>query len=282
MIVGLSPRGGSRLLPRKLLAASIGILLFAALGFAASAPMQQVPALQQTSLTVSAAISLKDALDELGREYERDHPGAKIAFNYGGSGTLQHQIEQGAPVDIFFSAAEKQMDELAAKGLVDVETRRDVVGNTLALIAPSSSDSIHKFQDLANSDVKVVALGDAATVPAGMYARQTLEHLGLLAAVEKKAVYAKDVRQVLTYVATGNADAGLVYRTDAQTSPNVRTVFTAPPDSHDPIRYPVAVLKASKNAAAARAFVEFLEGPHALEIFEKYGFNDPKKPDGKV
>jgi len=282
MIIGISPGGGSNLLPRKFLAASIGILLFAALGLAASAPMQQVQAQPQVSLTVSAAISLKEALDELGREYERDHPGAKIAFNYGGSGTLQHQIEQGAPVDIFFSAAEKQMDELAVKGLIEPETRRDVVGNALVLIALPSSDTIHKFQDLANPDVKVVALGDAATVPAGMYARQTLEHLGLLAAVEKKAVYAKDVRQVLTYVATGNADAGLVYQTDAQTSPNVRTVFTAPPDSHDPIRYPVAVLKASKNAAAARAFVEFLEGPHALEIFEKHGFNDPKKPDGKV
>jgi molybdate transport system substrate-binding protein len=282
MMIGISARGGSRLLPRKLLAASIGILLSAALGLAASAPTQQVQAQPQVSLTVSAAISLKDALDELGREYERDHPGAKIAFNYGGSGTLQRQIEQGAPVDIFFSAAEKQMDELGAAGLIEPETRRDVVGNALVLIAPSSSDTIHKFQDLANPDVKVIALGDAATVPAGMYARQTLEHLGLLAAVEKKAVYAKDVRQVLTYVATGNADAGLVYRTDAQTSPNVRTVFTAPPDSHDPIRYPVAVLKASKNAAVARAFVEFLEGPHALEIFEKYGFNDPKKPDGKV
>jgi len=282
MTVRMLGKGGSRLLARQLWASVVAILLFAALGLAASGPLQQVQVQPQSALTVSAAISLKDALDELGREYERDHPGAKITYNYGASGTLQHQIEQGAPVDIFFSAAEKQMDEIAAKGLVVSETRRDVVGNTLALIAPSSSDSIHKFQDLANADVKVIALGDPATVPAGMYAHQTLEHLGLLAAVEKKAVYGKDVRQVLTYVATGNADAGLVYRTDAQTSPNVRTVFTAPPDSHDPIRYPVAVLKDSKNAAAARAFVEFLEGPHALEIFEKYGFNDPKKPDGKV
>jgi molybdate transport system substrate-binding protein len=282
MIIQTLGKGGRVLLVRQLWAAGLAVLLFAALGFATSAPMQAVQVQPQTSLTVSAAISLKDALDELGREYERDHPGAKISFNYGGSGTLQHQIEQGAPVDIFFSAAEKQMDELAAKGLIDPATRRDVVGNALVLIAPSSTDTIHKFQDLANADVKVIALGDAATVPAGMYAKQTLEHLGLLTAVEKKAVYGKDVRQVLTYVATGNADAGLVYATDAQTSPNVRTVFTAPPDSHDPIRYPVAVLKDSKNAAAARAFLEFIEGPHALEIFEKYGFNDPKKPDGKV
>jgi molybdate transport system substrate-binding protein len=243
---------------------------------------QQSPAPQPSSVTVSAAISLKDALDQLGREYERDHPGAKVSFNYGGSGTLQHQIEQGAPVDIFFSAAQKQMDALQSAGLIIVETRHDIVANDLVLIAPSSSDDIHTFQDLARSSVKTVALGEPASVPVGMYAQQTLEKLNLWEAVQKKAVYAKDVRQVLTYVATGNADAGLVYRTDAQTSPKIRTIFTAPPSSHDPIVYPAAVLKNSKDQTAARAFLQFLETPHALEIFKTYGFNDPNNPSGKI
>jgi molybdate transport system substrate-binding protein len=247
-----------------------------------AAEAQQAPAPQPSSVTVSAAISLKDALDQLGREFERDHLGAKITFNYGGSGTLQHQIEQGAPVDIFFAAAQKQMDALQSAGLVVVETRHDIVANDLVLIAPSASEDIHTFQDLARSSVKTVALGEPETVPAGMYAQQTLEKLNLWDAVKKKAVYAKDVRQVLTYVATGDADAGLVYRTDAQTSPKIRTIFTAPPSSHDPIVYPAAVLKSSKDQAAARAFLQFLETAHALEIFKTYGFNDPNNPSGKI
>ena len=244
---------------------------------------QQAPEkTKQAPVTVSAAISLKDALDQLGREYERDHPGAKITFNYAGSGTLQHQIEQGAPVDIFFSAAQKQMDALQSAGLIVPETRHDIVANDLVLIAPSLTDEIHTFQDLAKATVKTVAIGEPATVPAGMYAQQTLEHLNLWATVQKKAVYAKDVRQVVTFVATGNADAGLVYRTDAQTSPKIRTIFTAPPSSHDPIVYPAAVLKNSKDPGAARAFLEFLETAHALEIFKTYGFNDPNNPSGKI
>src|ERR1700733_298032 len=243
---------------------------------------QQPAAVKPAPVTVSAAISLKDALDQLGREFERDHPGAKVTFNYGGSGTLQHQIEQGAPVDVFFAAAQKQMDALQSAGLIVTETRHDIVANDLVLIAPSASDDIHTFQDLAKSSVKTVALGEPETVPAGMYAQETLEKLGLWEAVKKKAVYAKDVRQVLTFVATGNADAGLVYRTDAQTSPKIRTIFTAPPSSHDPIVYPAAVLKNSKDQAAARAFLEFLETPHALEIFKTYGFNDPNNPSGKI
>ncbi len=261
------------------LAAGI-VFLVAAAGLAAFA--QQSPPAKQAPITVSAAISLKDVLDQLGREYERDNPGAKVAFNYAGSGTLQHQIEQGAPVDIFFSAAQKQMDGLQSDGLILADTRKNIVANDLVLIAPSATDNIHTFQDLAKSVVKTVALGEPATVPAGMYAQQTLEHLGLWTEVQKKAVYAKDVRQVVTFVASGNADAGLVYRTDAQTSPKIRTIFTAPPNSHDPIVYPAAVLKNSKEPDAAKAFLAFLETPHALEIFKTYGFNDPNNPQGKI
>ncbi len=256
------------------------VFLIAAAGLAAFAP--QSPPAKQAPITVSAAISLKDALDQLGREYERDNPGAKVTFNYAGSGTLQHQIEQGAPLDIFFSAAQKQMDALQSAGLILTDTRKNIVANDLVLIAPSATDNIHTFQDLAKSVVKTVALGEPATVPAGMYAQQTLEHLGLWTDVQKKAVYAKDVRQVVTFVASGNADAGLVYRTDAQTSPKIRTIFTAPPTSHDPIVYPAAVLKNSKQSDAAKAFLAFLETPHALEIFKTYGFNDPNNPQGKI
>ena len=238
---------------------------------------------QSETITVSAAISLKDALDELGPIFQvQQHRknggnGTAVTYNYGGSGTLARQIEQGAPVDVFFSAAEKQMDELAAQGLIVADTRRDLVGNALVLIAPAQTTALHSFQDLNSPAVKTLALGETSTVPAGMYARQTLEHLGLFASLEKKVVYAKDVRAVLTYVETGNADAGMVYQTDANTSKKVRVIAVAPADSHDPILYPAAVLRDAKNSSAARAFLEFLQGADARAVFQKYGFTSAEK-----
>src|ERR1700722_12810569 len=190
-----------RLLVTSLLACSIAALV----GISA----QRTAAQAASEVTVSAAISLKDSLDEIGKIYEKEHPGVKISFNYAGSGTLQRQIEQGAPVDIFFSAAEKQMDDLQAKNLIDAGTRRNMVRNQLVLIVPASDTTTHSFQDLANPGVKVVALGEPSTVPAGMYARQSLERLGVGGAVDRKVVLAKDVRAVLTYVETGNANAGM-------------------------------------------------------------------------
>ena len=259
---------------RRFITWSLLILFFGGL---AGTPTAQVAAEQSSSITVSAAISLKDSLDEVGHLYANRHPAAKVAFNYGGSGTLQRQIEQGAPVDVFFSAAEKQMDELAVQGLVATETRQDIVANSLVLITPASSTMVRGIEDLSRLQVSAIALGEPGTVPAGMYARQTLEHMGFFAAIERKIVYAKDVRAVLTYVETGNADAGFVYRTDALTSKKVRVVATAPADSHDPIVYPAAVLKNSKNAAAAREFLDFLEGPEASAVFNKYGFAPAEK-----
>jgi molybdate transport system substrate-binding protein len=263
---------------RRLLVAS---LLFLFVAGAAGSFALRGAAQQSAAITVSAAISLKDALDELGAifqlQQQRKNSGAVVTFNYGGSGTLARQIEQGAPVDVFFSAAEKQMDELAAQGSIEADSRRDLVGNALVLIAPAQATTLHSFQDLTNPRVKTLALGETSTVPAGAYARQTLEHLGLFTAIEKKVVYAKDVRAVLTYVETGDADAGMVYQTDANTSKNVRVIAVAPADSHDPILYPAAVLRDSKNKPAARAFLEFLAGPDARAVFQKYGFTSVEK-----
>jgi len=257
-----------------------GLLAFS-LAMAAGVSVTRAAVEAANGVTVSAAISLKDCLDEIGKIYEKAHPGAKISFNYAGSGTLQRQIEQGAPVDIFFSAAEKQMDDLQSKDLVDVGTRRNIVSNQLVLIVPASNTTIHTFQDLSNISVKVLALGEPSTVPAGTYARQTLEHLGIWGSVEKKIVLAKDVRAVLTYVKTGNADAGMVYQTDAQGSPKVRIVTVAPADSHDPIIYPAAILKGAKNLSAATLFLAFLSSSAAREVFAKYGFLPTENPAGK-
>ena len=246
------------------------LLLFVPAGSIAADPPQQA---SKAELTVSAAISLKDALDELKQIYTRDNPNVSIALNYGASGTLQLQIEQGAPVDVFLSAAPKQMDALEMKGLLLEGTRKDLLRNEIVLIVPKDSTlGISSFQDLTRPNIKQIALGEPAAVPAGQYAKEVLTKLGIYDAVNSKAVLAKDVRQVLTYVETGNVDAGIVYSTDALSSSKVKVVAQAPANSHAPVIYPIAVINASKNPAAAKGFVDFLSSPAAASVFQKYGF----------
>ena len=236
-------------------------------GFASAAPQSK------TEIIVSAAISMKDALDDVKQLYTAANPNVSVSTNYGASGTLQIQIEQGAPVDVFLSAAPKQMDALAAKGLLLEGTRKDLLRNEVVLIVPKDSSSrISSFQDLARADVKKVALGEPTVVPAGQYAKEVLTSLGIYEAVNSKAVLAKDVREVLTYVETGNVDAGIVYATDAVSSSKVKVVARAPETSHSPVIYPVAVMKSSKNPTAAREFISFLSAPRAGDVFKKYGF----------
>jgi molybdate transport system substrate-binding protein len=236
-------------------------------GFAAGSPQSK------TEIVVSAAISLKDSLDEVSHLYMAANPNVSVKANYGASGTLEIQIEQGAPVDVFLSAAPKQMDALDAKGLLLAGTRKDLLRNEIVLIVPADSSlQLSTFGDLTRANVKHVALGEPTVVPAGQYAKEVLTNLGIYDAVNSKAVFAKDVREVLTYVETGNADAGIVYLTDALSSPKVKVVAKASPNSHSPVIYPVAAIKGSKNRDAARGFVNFLSGPQARSVFEKYGF----------
>ncbi|HEY4907124.1 MAG TPA: molybdate ABC transporter substrate-binding protein [Candidatus Acidoferrum sp.] len=223
-------------------------------------------------ITVSAAISLKDALDEIAHLYSTEHPNAEVHFNLGGSGTLQRQIEQGAPVDIFISASPKEMDSLQSQALLLPDTRKDLAQNSVVLIVPAGSSSISGFQDLTKAAVKTVAVGEPQTVPAGKYAQEVLTHFGIFDQLKPKLVLAKDVRQVLTYVETGNADAGIVYATDAKISKKVTVVATAPEDSHSPVVYPAALIKSSKNPGGAKMFLEFLGGEKARAVFQKYGF----------
>jgi molybdate transport system substrate-binding protein len=229
------------------------------------------PAPQRTTLTISAAASLQGAIVEAETAFKHDHAETDFQNNFGSSGTLAQEIEQGAPVDAFLSAAAKPMDDLAAKGLIAPETRKDLLRNSLVLITPNDS-KLQGFEGLADKSVRMIALGDPASVPAGQYGQQTLTALHLWDKVNAKFVLGKDVRQVLTYVGTGNADAGLVYATDAQASARVRIVAIAPDSSHDPIVYPAAVLKASRNDASARRFIQYLSSPAAKAIFVKHGF----------
>ncbi len=226
---------------------------------------------RRITLTISAAASLQEAIVETEAAYNRDHAGADFRNNFGSSGILAREIEQGAPVDLFLSAAAKPMDDLQAAGLIAPETRQNLLRNSLVLIAPRDSP-LRDFDGLADKSVRMVALGDPATVPAGQYGKQALTALHLFDKLKAKLVLAKDVRQVLTYVETGNADAGLVYATDAQASSKVRIVSVAPESSHDAIVYPAAVIKASRNSEEARRFVEFLSTPAAKAIFSKHGF----------
>jgi molybdate transport system substrate-binding protein len=250
------------------LAATLAALLAASVGFARLRDTQE----PQQELTVSAAISLKDVLDKVAQRYRVERPDTVIHFNLGASGTLQRQIEQGAPVDVFISASEDQMNSLELKGLLLPGTRRDLVKNAVVLIVPKGKTGISSIQDLVQPEVKVIAIGEPQTVPAGKYAQEVLTHFHLYDQLKPKFVLGKDVRQVLTYVITGNADAGIVYATDAMTTREVTVVATAPEDSHSPVIYPVAILKNSKEADEAKRFLDFLTGTKAQDVFQKYGF----------
>jgi molybdate transport system substrate-binding protein len=226
---------------------------------------------KRVSLTISAAASLQDALADVESAYRAGHANVDFRNNFGSSGTLAREIEQGAPVDAFVSAAAKPMNDLERDGLIAAGTRQNLLRNSLVLIAPPDS-KLQGFAGLREGAARLIAVGDPASVPAGQYAQQTLTALHLYDDVKAKLVLGKDVRQVLTYVETGNADAGLVYATDAQTSGRVRVVAVAPESSHDPIVYPAAVVKSSGNQEGARMFVAFLGSPEAKAIFAKRGF----------
>ncbi|WP_028400334.1 molybdate ABC transporter substrate-binding protein [Ectobacillus panaciterrae] len=226
---------------------------------------------ETVTLTVSAAASLQDALQDIQKQYNKKHSNVELTFNFGSSGALQQQIEQGAPVDLFFSAAEDKFKTLVDKGIIDQKEGTNVLGNELVFIVPKDS-SVKNIQELQGADIKKVALGTPEAVPAGKYAKQSLTKLGLWSDAEKKAVYTKDVRQVLTYVETKNVEAGMVYKTDAQISDKVKIAETLPADSHDSIVYPLGIIKSTKHKAEALAFYEYLQTKEALRVFEKYGF----------
>lgn len=229
------------------------------------------------TLHIQAAASLKDSLNEASAAYTKANPNVTFAINYDASGTLQTQIEQGAVADIFISAAKKNMDPLEQGGLLLDGTRANLLTNSLVVVVPKGSTAgIKTLADLAGASVKIVALGDPAAVPAGKYAQQSLVKAGVGDAVQAKAVLGKDVKAVLTYVETGDADAGIVYKTDALTSSKVAVAVSIADDTHDAIVYPAAVIKASTNQDAAKAFLAYLSGSDAKTIFEKYGFGVSK------
>ncbi len=231
------------------------------------------PAYAQSTLTVSAAHSLTEALTEVGKSFEASHPGLKFYFNFAASGILQKQIEKGSPVDVFISAAPKQVDALQAKGLLYNDTRINILTNEIALVIPANvTYKVEKFEDLTSSDIKWLAIGNPDTVPVGQYSQETLKKLGLWKQVAIKSVYADSVRQALNYVERGEVSAGIVFVSDLTVAKNVKMVATAPEGSHSPIIYPAAVVRSSQNKELASEFVLYLKSDEAKKIFEKYGF----------
>jgi molybdate transport system substrate-binding protein len=247
----------------------LAVLLVASF-FAASI----VVAESATEITVSAAISLKNAFEEIGKVYESQNKGSKVLFNFGASGDLMTQIKGGAPVDVFASAALKDMDDLDNAGFVLKDTKTNFVGNSVVLIVPASSKiAITSFEDLKKAEIKKVAVGNPKTVPVGRYADETFQYYKLSDMILPKLVLAENVRQVLDYVARGEVDAGVVYSTDAMVKQQeVKIIMTAPDASHKPIIYPIAVVKGTKNEKAAKGFISLVTSDEGRKILSKYGF----------
>jgi molybdate transport system substrate-binding protein len=223
-------------------------------------------------LHVSAAASLTDVLNTAGKEYERK-TGDHVVFNYGASSTLARQIDEGAPADVFISADELKMDDLAKRGRIVPESRRNIVSNTLVVIVPlNSTVRIRKAADLDGPSIHKLALAQTESVPAGIYARTYLEKLGLWERLQPKVVPTENVRAALAAVASENADAGIVYRTDALISKEVRVALEVSEKEGPKITYPAAVVTDSPSKATAEKFIEFLRSPAGVRILRQYGF----------
>ncbi|HIW31669.1 MAG TPA: molybdate ABC transporter substrate-binding protein [Candidatus Paenibacillus intestinavium] len=240
------------------------------------AKISKQAASQKKEIVVSAAASISVVMDNIIAQFEAEHADIAVEVNYGSSGTLQKQIEQGAPVDLFVSAATKQMNALEEQGLLEamlplLNNEIVIVGNReLVDVALAESATIALLLKQVNPTF--IAMGEPDSVPAGQYAKQVLQHEQLWDVWTKHYVYAKDVRQVLTYVEQGNAELGFVYLSDAMSSNKVNIIHHIDSATHDPITYPIAILKSSKQMDAAQLFFDYLLHEDRTVLYEQYGF----------
>jgi molybdate transport system substrate-binding protein len=246
------------------------VVVLAALLFAAP------PACAQ-EVILSVAVSLKDVTEHLGRDFMAARPGVTLRYNFGASGDLQKQIEAGAPVDVFLSAAQRQMDELEKQNLIVASSRRAFARNVLVVIKPTDSRlDMTKAADLLEGRVSRVAIGNPRSVPVGQYAEESLRALGLWDRLQPKLVLAENVRQVLDYVARGEVDAGFVYTTDVATrTKGVKEAFLPPSDTYRPIVYPGAIVAASRQRSLGQAFLDLLGSQQGRAVLGRFGFQPP-------
>lgn len=232
------------------------------------------------TLTVFAAASMTESMKQIAELYKKVAPSIEIVYNFDSSGTLKTQIEQGADCDIFISAGQKQMNELEKADLLQPGTRFDIVSNKVVLIVPKGRNpkKINDFKDAATDKVSLMALGNS-DVPVGQYSEEIYKNLGLWDQLKsmKKITFGSNVKEVLSQVAAGAVDCGVVYSTDAATSKAVDVVAEAPAGSHKPITYPAAIMKKAKDESAAKAFVDFLKGNESSKVFGDIGFAIPQK-----
>lgn len=231
-------------------------------------------AARAADITVSAAASLGDVLRALAPLFEAAEPGTRVRLNLGASGALLQQLANGAPADVLLTADTLTMDDAQARGLVRAAARRDVAGNALVLVVPAAARAPQALAELALPDVKRIAIGLPASVPAGRYAQQALQRAGLWSAIEPKLISTQNVRQALDYVARGEVDAGFVYATDAALLPGKVSVALVVPTT-TPVVYPAAPATASAQPALAQRFVDFLVAPRAQTVFARHGFGKP-------
>ncbi len=230
--------------------------------------------LGEQSILVAAAASLKNAYeDELIPMFEEQYPGVTVEGTYDSSGKLQTQIEEGLEADVFMSAATKQMKALDEEGMIASDTIVNLLENKIVLIVPAGSDSkIDSFEKIG--DAASIALGDPESVPAGQYAKEALTNLNVWDSIQDKVSFGTNVTEVLNQVAAASADAGIVYATDAASKADQVTVVAEAPEGslEKKVIYPIAVVKATTHEDAAKAFVDFLQTPEAIAVFESYGF----------
>ena len=226
---------------------------------------------EAVELNISAAASLKEAMEKIEEEYKKVNENVTLVVNYGASGSLQQQIEQGAPCDVFISAGQKQMKALDEASLLLEGTYKDLLENDLVLIAPKDSD-VSNLDDLITNKVKHIAVGEPSSVPAGKYADEVLVNLDLKDKITDKLVFAKDVKEVLAWTQSGNAEVGFVYYSDTINTDNVKIVETTPSTSHSAIVYPIAVIKESKKPEAAKEFEDFLLSTDGQAILKDFGY----------
>lgn len=239
-----------------------------------SSPSAEVSSNEKVELTISAAASLNEALTDVQKAYANVAPNVTLNFNLGASGALQQQIEQGAPADLFLSAAMNNMKALVDRELIDADKSKTFLKNELvAVVSADSMAQIVSVSDLTSDVVKFVAVGIPESVPAGKYAQESLLQTGLWDLLQSKMVQGKDVKQVLQYVETGNADVGFVYKTDALVSEKVKVAFAVDPATYTEIEYPIGIVKSTNNLEAAQAFYDYLQSEEALKIFFQYGFS---------
>ncbi len=261
---GLSGMGGAADCLRMRITQVVAILAVFGASF--------VTRLPAADLNVFAAASLSDALQEIAKTYGSAR-GDRLVLNLAASSTLARQIREGAPADVFFSADEAKTDELAKAELIAAGTRRTLLGNTLVIVVNAGGGvPVSGPADLAKPVVSRLALAEPQTVPAGIYAKAYLQKAGLWEQVADKAVPTENVRACLAAVEAGNADAGIVYKTDALVSKKVKIAFEVPVAEGPKISYSVAVVKSAKQAGAALEFVAYLASPEAAAVFAKYGF----------